>query len=191
MSAARFFARFGKMSRIGKIPVQIPKGVTVTIDGSTVKVKGSKGSLEHGILFGTLAKIEDNKVIVEKTNETPQAKMNYGTMRAHIANMIKGVTEGYQKTLLIEGVGYRASVEKNEVVLNLGFAEPKRYKIPNGIKVETPEQSKIVISGIEIEKVGQTAMELRAFRKPEPYKGKGVRYEFEHIRRKAGKAAGK
>jgi large subunit ribosomal protein L6 len=117
--------------------------------------------------------------------------MNYGTMRAHIANMVKGVTDGFQKILIMEGVGYRGQAAKKGVTLSLGFSHPIEYTAPAGVTIETPEPTRIVVSGIDIERVGQVAAELRQYRKPEPYKGKGIRYDGERIRRKAGKAAGK
>ncbi len=179
------------MSRIGKQPVAIPSGVTVAVKDGQVSVKGPKGALARTIPSSLGVKIEDGKVLVEKLGTSKQAGMDYGTLRAHIANMVKGVTEGFRRTLLIEGVGYRAQASKSAVSMTLGFSHPIEYPLPAGITVETPEPTKVIVSGTDCEIVGRVAMELRNFRPPEPYKGKGVRYENERVRRKAGKAAGK
>jgi large subunit ribosomal protein L6 len=176
------------MSRVGKKPVPIPSGVTVTIADGYVKVKGPKVELQHIVLTGTSVAIEGNevKVSAEKISRNPA----FGTMRAQIANMVTGVTTGFSKTLEIVGTGYRANMEGKKLVLQLGFSHPVEFMSPEGItiKVETP--TRLTISGANKAQVGQVAADIRGYRPPEPYKGKGVKYEGEYIRRKAGKAAG-
>ncbi len=176
------------MSRVGKKPVPIPSGVTVTIADGYVKVKGSKVELQHIVMTGTSVAIEGNevKVSAEKISRNPA----FGTMRAQIANMVTGVTTGFSKTLEIVGTGYRANMDGKKLVLQLGFSHPVEFMTPEGItiKVETP--TRLTISGANKAQVGQVAADIRGYRPPEPYKGKGVKYEGEYIRRKAGKAAG-
>lgn len=179
------------MSKIGKKPVPVPKGVTVTLKPGAIEVKGPKGTLTRALPPTVRVKEEKGEIVVERADMSRVSAMNYGTMRAHIANMVKGVTEGFQKILVMEGVGYRAQAAKKGVTLSLGFSHPIEYTAPAGITIETPEPTRLVVSGIDIERVGQVAAELRKYRKPEPYKGKGIRYDGERIRRKAGKAAGK
>lgn len=179
------------MSKIGKRPVSIPQGVTVTVASSEVTVKGPKGTLKRPVPRGINIKQDAGVLQVERTDQSRESAVNYGTARAHLANMVKGVSAGFQKTLILEGVGYRATSTKNAVQLALGFSHPIEYKIPAGITVETPEPTKLIVSGANNELVGQVSAELRRYRPPEPYKGKGMRYEGERIRRKAGKAAGK
>ena len=176
------------MSRVGKQPVAIPAGVTVTQDGENVKVKGPKAELSHFILTGTTVAIEGDVVQVhaEKISRNPA----FGTMRAQIANMVIGVTTGFSKTLEIVGTGYRAAMEGQKLVLQLGYSHPVEFMSPQGItiKVETP--TRLTVSGANKAQVGQVAADIRGYRPPEPYKGKGIKYEGEFIRRKAGKAAG-
>ncbi len=176
------------MSRMGKRPVAIPAGVTVTVDDERVTVKGAKAELSHPILAGTFVKVEgaEVKVSAEQLTRNPM----FGTMRAQIANMVAGVTTGFSKTLEIVGTGYRAQMEGKRLVLQLGFSHPIHFDPPAGItiKVETP--TRLTISGADKCLVGQVAANIRGYRPPEPYKGKGVKYEGEYIRRKAGKAAG-
>ena len=176
------------MSRMGKRPVAIPAGVTVTVDGDLVRVKGPKTELSHPVLKGTYVKVEGAEVQVsaDKITRNPA----FGTMRAQIANMVTGVTAGFAKTLEIVGTGYRAQMDGQKLVLQLGFSHPVEFLPPAGItiKVETP--TRLTISGADKCQVGQVAANIRGFRPPEPYKGKGVKYEGEYIRRKAGKAAG-
>ena len=176
------------MSRIGKKPVPIPSGVEVKLDGDTVVVKGPKGQLETAIL-GDLVEvtIEDNKVKVEPRNQTKQARSAWGLTRSLINNMVIGVTEGFQKKLEIVGVGYRAQLQGRNLKLNLGFSHDVIYEVPEGIEVQVPQPTEIIVSGIDKQKVGQVAAEIRAWRPPEPYKGKGVRYAGEYIFRKEGK----
>lgn len=179
------------MSKIGKKPMPVPKGVTVTIKPREVSVKGPKGTLLRALPMTVRLRQDGEEIVVERADMSRESAMTYGTIRAHLANMVKGVTEGFQKTLILEGVGYRAQRAKKGVTLSLGFSHPIEYKALEGVTIETPEPTKIVVSGIDIERVGRVAAELRKYRKPEPYKGKGIRYEGERIRRKAGKAAGK
>lgn len=182
------------MSRIGKQPVVIPAGVTVTqnADGS-VTVKGPKGELSYS--GNPLVKIDiaENEVNVIREGEEREKRAAHGLVRSLLQNMVIGVTEGYIKRLEINGVGYRAQVQGKKLVLNLGFSHPVEYQAPEGIEFQMDENKKnvIIVSGIDKQKVGQVASEIRAYRKPEPYKGKGIRYEGEYVRRKAGKAAAK
>jgi large subunit ribosomal protein L6 len=173
---------------MGKRPVAIPAGVTVTVDETAVRVKGGKAELSHVILPGTTVKVAGGEVTVtaEKITRNPM----FGTMRAQIANMVTGVTTGFKKTLEIVGTGYRAQMEGQKLVLQLGFSHPIHFDPPEGItiKVETP--TRLSISGADKCLVGQVAANIRGYRPPEPYKGKGIKYEGEYIRRKAGKAAG-
>jgi large subunit ribosomal protein L6 len=175
------------MSRVGKKPVAVPSGVTANIEGQTVKVKGPKGALQvvlHGDVSATL---EGGSVRVDPRNDTQQARAMWGTYRALVAKLIEGVTKGYERKLEINGVGYRASLQGKNLQLQLGYAHDIVYPIPEGVAIAVPKPTEIVITGIDAQKVGQAAAEIRAFRKPEPYKGKGVRYSGEFIFRKEGK----
>lgn len=176
------------MSRVGKKPVPIPSGVQVTIADGVVKVKGPKVELQHVILAGTAVAIDGNevKVSAEKISRNPA----FGTMRAQIANMVTGVTTGFSKTLEIVGTGYRANMEGKKLVLQLGFSHPVEFMTPEGITIKVESPTRVTISGADKAQVGQVAADIRGYRPPEPYKGKGVKYEGEYIRRKAGKAAG-
>ncbi len=176
------------MSRVGKKPVVIPAGVSVTLDGEVVKVKGPKAELSHFILVGTTVAINDGVVQVssEKINRNPA----FGTMRAQIANMVIGVTTGFSKTLEIVGTGYRAAMEGPKLVLQLGYSHPVEFMTPEGITIKVESPTRLSISGANKAQVGQVAANIRGYRPPEPYKGKGIKYEGEYIRRKAGKAAG-
>lgn len=174
------------MSRIGKQPVTIPSGVTVEVKDSEVIIKGSKGSLTQKIPVGIEVKSEGGKVIVSRKTDTRQARAFHGLMRALIANMVKGLTEGYKKVLEISGVGYRASLQGKTLNLSLGFSHPINYPVPDGIEVKV-EKNKVIVSGIDKHLVGQTAATIRGFCPPEPYQGKGIKYQDEHVRRKAGK----
>jgi len=181
------------MSRIGKKPVEIPSGVEVKIEeGNLVTVKGPKGSLTQQLHRDMIIKIEDGKVVVERPTESKFHKSLHGLTRTLIANMIKGVTEGFSKTLEVHGIGYRAELKGNTLNLQLGFSHPVEFPLPEGISAEVTRErqmTKIVIKGIDKQRVGQVAADIRRLRPPEPYKGKGIRYEGEYIRRKAGKAA--
>jgi large subunit ribosomal protein L6 len=179
------------MSRIGKKPVTVPNGVTVSVDGSTVKVKGPKGELSRTFEPSMKVRVENNEVLVERPNDDKRERALHGLTRALIANMVQGVTEGFKKTLEIVGVGYRAEKKGKNLVVSVGYSHPVNYPEPSGITLTTPAPTTIVIEGIDKQKVGQVAAELREFRPPEPYKGKGIRYQGEQVRRKAGKTAGK
>jgi large subunit ribosomal protein L6 len=179
------------MSRIGKLPVPIPSGVTVTVEANSVKVKGPKGELTHRLPSGISADKSDNTVNVTRASDETNHKALHGLTRSLIANMIEGVTKGYQKQLEITGVGYKAEVRPYGLQLALGFSHSIEFKAPAGIKLTAPQPTQIVIDGADKAVVGQVAAELRGLRPPEPYKGKGIRYAGEVIRRKAGKAGGK
>ncbi len=178
------------MSRIGKKPINV-KDVEVKIDGQKVTVKGKLGELSMEVHPNISVKVEGDEVIVTRPNDAKQNRALHGLTRALIANMVKGVTEGFKKTLKIIGVGYRAEIKGNGLLLNLGYSHPIYFIPPKEVKLEVPSPDQIVISGIDKELVGNVAAKIRSFRKPEPYKGKGVRYIDEVIIRKAGKAAGK
>ncbi|HHN66978.1 MAG TPA: 50S ribosomal protein L6 [Thermopetrobacter sp.] len=175
------------MSRIGKKPVPIPAGVTVTVNDGGVSVKGPKGELEAATVDLVEVSVADNEVVVKPVNQSKPARSAWGMTRTIIANMITGVTEGFSKKLLITGVGYRAQMQGRNVKLNLGYSHDVVYEVPEGIEVQVPQPTEIIVSGIDKQKVGQVAAEIREWRKPEPYKGKGIRYEDEYIFRKEGK----
>jgi large subunit ribosomal protein L6 len=179
------------MSRIGKLPIAVPKGVTVSIDGQTVRVKGPKGELMRTIATDITVALENDTLKVTRPSDESRHKSLHGLTRTLVANMVEGVTKGYQKTLEISGVGYKAEVRPFGLQLALGFSHPVQYKAPVGIKLTAPQPTSIVIDGADKEIVGQVAAELRNLRPPEPYKGKGIKYAGEQIRRKAGKAGGK
>ena len=178
------------MSRIGKTPIEITSGVEVVVTADSVEVKGPKGTLEQSIPEGIEVQKEDETIIVKRVNDLRETKALHGLVRSLINNMVQGVTEGYQKQLELVGVGYRAqSKGSNALELQLGFSHPVKYSAPEGITLEVPSQTEINISGIDKQVVGQVAADIRALKKPEPYKGKGIRYVGEHIIRKAGKTA--
>ena len=178
------------MSRIGKTPIEITSGVEVVVTADSVEVKGPKGTLEQSIPEGIEVQKEDETIIVKRDNDLRETKALHGLVRSLINNMVQGVTEGYQKQLELGGVGYRAqSKGSNALELQLGFSHPVKYSAPEGITLEVPSQTEINISGIDKQVVGQVAADIRALKKPEPYKGKGIRYVGEHIIRKAGKTA--
>lgn len=177
------------MSRIGKMPVAIPSSVEVAIDGSTVTVKGGKGELTRTFSDIMSIKVEDGNVIVERPDDSREAKSLHGLTRTLIHNMIVGVSEGYTKKLELVGVGYRAALKGTDLELQLGYSHPVVVPAPENIAFEVPSQTEIIVKGISKEQVGQVAANIRAWRKPEPYKGKGIRYEGEYVRRKLGKAA--
>jgi len=179
------------MSRIGKNPVPVPTGVETVIDGLHVKVKGPKGALEATMPVGVSIRSEDATVIVERSGNSPTERSRHGLVRSLIANMVTGVTEGYRLTLDMVGVGYRAALKGNDLELQVGFSHPVLITAPEGITFEVPAPTKIIVSGIDKALVGQIAANIRRVRPPEPYKGKGIRYEGEVVRRKAGKAAGR
>ncbi len=175
------------MSRVGKNPVAIPDGVTLTQDGNTLTVKGKRGELSHLMSQDVEAVVADNEVIVKPRGETKKAQSLWGTTRSLIENMVIGVSEGFNKSLEIQGVGYKAQAQGKTLMLSLGFSHDVNYPIPAGIEVKTPQPTQIEVSGSDKQKVGQVASEIRSFRPPEPYKGKGVRYVGEYILRKEGK----
>ena len=179
------------MSRIGKLPISVPAGVTVAQDGQTVKVKGPKGELTHRMPAGITMDRDGDTLHVKRASEETNHKSLHGLTRSLIANMIEGVTKGYSKQLEITGVGYKAEVKPYGLLLSLGFSHTIEYKAPTGIKLTAPQPTAVTIEGSDKALVGQVAAELRNLRPPEPYKGKGIRYAGEVIRRKAGKAGGK
>jgi large subunit ribosomal protein L6 len=179
------------MSRIGKRPVPVPNGVTVTVNGSAITVKGPKGELSRTLHEDMQVKLEDGTVTVNRPSDQDKHRALHGLTRSLIANMVEGVTQGYRKQLEITGVGYKAEVKPFGLQLALGYSHPVEYRAPAGIKLTAPQPTVVVIEGSDKEKVGQVAAEIRQLRKPEPYKGKGVKYQGEQIRRKAGKAGGK
>ena len=175
------------MSRLGKLPVEIPNGVTANVTGAQVSVKGPKGELSFDAPACVRIKQEDNAISVEMAENSKFAKAMYGTARARIKNMVQGVTEGFKKDLELIGVGYRAQMQGNDLKLSLGFSHDVVYTPRAGVKIATPKPTEIVIEGADAQTVGQTAAEIREFRPPEPYKGKGVKYSNEYVRRKEGK----
>jgi large subunit ribosomal protein L6 len=179
------------MSRIGKKPVVVPQNVTVTLDGNTVKVKGPRGELERKIHPDMQLKLENGELTVTRPSDESNHKALHGLSRTLVANMVDGVSTGFRKTLELVGVGYKAEVRPYGLQLALGFSHPIEYRAPAGIKLTAPSPTVIVVEGANKEIVGQVAAELRGFRPPEPYKGKGVKYQGEQVRRKAGKAGGK
>jgi large subunit ribosomal protein L6 len=179
------------MSRIGRKPIPVPKGVTVTVEGKVVRVKGPKGELERTLHPAITAAQQDGTVVVERPSDEPEHRALHGLSRTLVANMIEGVTKGFQKTLEITGVGYKAEPRPYGLQLALGFSHPVQFRAPTGIKLSAPNPTTVVIEGANKEVVGQVAAELRNLRPPEPYKGKGIKYAGEQVRRKAGKAGGK
>ena len=180
------------MSRIGRLPVDIPAGVTVEIaEGNTVTVKGPLGTLAEKLPVEMDIKLENNQVIVTRPNDLKKMKSYHGLTRTLIANMVTGVTKGYEKVLEINGVGYRAQKQGKKLILSLGYSHPVEMEDPEGLETVLEGQNKITVKGINKQKVGQYAAEIREKRKPEPYKGKGIKYADEHIRRKVGKTGKK
>jgi large subunit ribosomal protein L6 len=179
------------MSRIGKLPVEIPAGVTVTVAGSDVTVKGPRGELKRSFNKDLTFTVDGNKLTVGRPSDEPVHKSLHGLSRTLVANMVEGVTKGYVRHLEITGVGYKAEVKPYGLLFALGYSHQIEFKAPEGIKLTAPTPTQVVVEGANKEIVGQVAAEIRSLRKPEPYKGKGVRYAGEQIRRKAGKAGGK
>ncbi|MGI9514705.1 MAG: 50S ribosomal protein L6 [Anderseniella sp.] len=175
------------MSRIGKKPISVPSGVTVTLEGQTVKVKGPKGELQAQLVDLVSVKQENDEIIVAPADQTKAARSAWGLSRTLVANLIIGVTDGFTKALEINGVGYRAALQGQGLQLNLGYSHDVVYAVPDGIDIKVPKPTEIVVSGIDKQRVGQVAAEIRAWRPPEPYKGKGVKYADETIFRKEGK----
>lgn len=178
------------LSRIGKLPIAIPSGVTITVDSGDVTVEGPKGKLIQFITPAAAVAVEDGQVKVSPKDESQEARAQHGLMRALINNMVIGVTKGYEKRLEVKGVGFRVSSSNNELTMSLGFSHEVKFKAPEGVNVSN-DKMVIVVSGIDKQKVGQVAAEIRALKKPEPYKGKGIMYVDEQVLRKAGKAGKK
>lgn len=177
------------MSRVGKQPVSIPEGVKISLDGSSFVAEGPKGKVEESVLDGLLVKIEDGILTVDRESETRDLRAKHGLMRALLANAIQGVAQGFSKVLEIHGVGYRAQLKGQEIHLALGYSHPVIFPVPEGIEAQVDEKAgKITVSGANRQQVGQVAANIRSLRKPEPYKGKGIRYSDEIVRRKVGKA---
>ena len=179
------------MSRIGKLPIAVPAGVTVVIDGSRIVVKGPRGELTRVLPAEMTVTQANNQIVVARPSEETRHKELHGLSRTLVANMVEGVTKGYSKRLEITGVGYKAEVKPFGVQLALGYSHTIEYRAPAGIKLTAPIPTQVIIEGADKEMVGQVAAEIRSMRPPEPYKGKGIKYQGEYIRRKAGKAAGK
>lgn len=175
------------MSRIGKLPIKVPSGVTITVDPDAITVAGSKGTLTQFAMPGINVKQEGDELIVSRVNDEALYRAKHGLMRSLINNMVTGVSQGFSKKLEINGVGYRVSMQGTDLKLNLGFSHDVIYKLPQGVTA-TVEQNTITVSGISKQQVGQVAAEIRALKKPEPYKGKGIKYEGERIIRKSGKS---
>jgi large subunit ribosomal protein L6 len=176
------------MSRIGKAPIAVPQGVEVKQAGSAVEVKGPKGHLSQRIPQGISLEIAAGVVHVKRKGDAKAVRSLHGLIRTLIANMVQGVTQGFEKELEIVGIGYRANVQGKNLQLNLGYSHPVLYPIPQGIELAVEKQTRITVKGIDKQKVGQVAAEIRGFKRPEPYKGKGIRYIGEEVRKKAGKA---
>ncbi|MFZ5706342.1 MAG: 50S ribosomal protein L6 [Pseudomonadota bacterium] len=175
------------MSRIGKRPVPVPAGVTASLEGKTLSVKGPKGTLTMSLADEVTYAVEEGQISVQPVNDSKRSRSFWGMQRTMVQNLIVGVTEGYTKTLQITGVGYRANVQGQNLKLQLGYSHDVDFAIPEGITIATPDQTTVHISGIDKQKVGQVAAEIRRWRKPEPYKGKGIKYAGEYIFRKEGK----
>jgi large subunit ribosomal protein L6 len=179
------------MSRIGKKEIPLPKGVEVRQDGSSVVVKGPKGTLRTNLVAGIGIKVDGNVVSITRADEGRQTRAFHGLVRALVANNVKGVSEGFKRELDIIGVGYRAEVKAKEVIFQLGYSHPVKFPIPEGIDIAIDKAGHVTVTGMDKQAVGQVAAEIRGLREPDPYKGKGIKYSDEIIRRKAGKAAGK
>jgi len=175
------------MSRVGKLPIQIPSGVTITVDPDFVTVAGTKGTLKQFTMPGVTVSVEDSQVVVTRANDEPKIRAKHGLMRALVNNMVVGVSQGFSKKLEINGVGFRVMLQGSDLKFNLGFSHDVIYKLPEGITA-TVEQNTITVTGVSKQQVGQVAAEIRALKKPEPYKGKGIKYADEVIIRKSGKS---
>ncbi|OIJ21632.1 50S ribosomal protein L6 [Anaerobacillus alkalidiazotrophicus] len=175
------------MSRIGNKPVEIPAGVTVTLNNNTITIKGPKGELNREVHPDMVVKVEENTLTVERPSDNKLHRSLHGTTRSIISNMVEGVTKGYERALELIGVGYRASKQGQKLVLNVGYSHPVEITPEAGLEVEVPSNTKVIVKGIDKERVGALASNIRAVRLPEPYKGKGIRYEGEFVRRKEGK----
>ncbi|MFQ5478518.1 MAG: 50S ribosomal protein L6 [Candidatus Binatia bacterium] len=179
------------MSRLGRRPIPIPDGVKVDLGEAEIRVEGPKGKLNMSSIEGITVRFEENRLVLDRSDDSRGQRSSHGLARRLLANLVEGVSVGFSKTLEINGVGYRADVKGNQLHLSLGFSHPVVYQLPEGIAAEVDQQNAVTISGIDRQVVGQVAAEIRRLRPPEPYKGKGIRYRGEHVRRKAGKAAAK
>lgn len=179
------------MSRIARVPLQIPKEVKVAVEGSVIKVEGPKGKLELNIPLGIKLEQKDNAITFKRLNDTKQSRANHGTMRALIANMVEGVTKGHKKELEIQGVGFRVQPKGKDLVFNLGLSHQVDFKVPAGVKISAPSQTSVIVEGPDKSFVGYVAAQIRGLKRPEPYKGKGIRYSGETVRRKQGKSVAK
>ncbi|KFE36142.1 50S ribosomal protein L6 [Thioclava atlantica] len=175
------------MSRIGKKPVELPSGVTAQLSGQTIEVKGPKGTRSFTATDDVTLKVEDNAVSITPRGQSKRARQQWGMTRSQVANLVQGVTEGFKKELEIQGVGYRAQMQGNVLKLSLGYSHEVNFEVPQGVTVTAPKQTEIVVEGIDQQQVGQVAANIREWRAPEPYKGKGIRYKGEYIFRKEGK----
>jgi large subunit ribosomal protein L6 len=179
------------MSRIGKLPIEIPQGVKISLDDSVIKAEGPKGALSRRIMEGVAVEVSDKQIVVKRADDSIKSRSAHGLTRTLINNMVTGVTKGFQTSLDITGVGYRAEAKGEVLNLSLGYSHPINFPLPKGIVVEVEKMTKVLVKGIDKELVGQTAAKIRSFRGPEPYKGKGIRYSDETILRKAGKTGKK
>ena len=177
------------MSRIGRLPIPVPKGVTVEVRDGNVQVKGPKGTLSRPVVDHVNVALDGDKLVVTRESDDGPARAHHGLMRANLNNMVRGVSEGFQKTLQFEGTGFRAEVKGKNLLLTLGYSHPVEYAIPQGVDIAVDKQTIIQVKGADRQQVGQVAAHIRAFRKPDSYKGKGVRYENEQLRLKEGKSA--
>ncbi|MFV8829674.1 50S ribosomal protein L6 [Alkalihalobacterium sp. APHAB7] len=175
------------MSRIGKKPIEVPTGVTVTLNNNVITVKGPKGELSRNVHPEMDVKVEENQIVIERPSDNKEHRSLHGTTRSIISNMVQGVTKGYEKGLELIGVGYRATKSGSKLVLNVGYSHPVEIEPEQGIEIEVPSNTKVLVKGIDKERVGAIAANIRSVRLPEPYKGKGIRYEGEYVRRKEGK----
>jgi len=177
------------MSRIGKLPIRMPAGVSVDVSGGAVSVKGPKGVLSVPVASQVTVAVEGAEAVVSRADDGKVARSNHGLMRALLANMVKGVSEGFERRLQVEGTGFRAEVKGKSLLLTLGYSHPVEYSIPQGIDIVVDKLTKIIVKGADKQQVGQVAANIRSFRKPDSYKGKGIRYEGENLRIKEGKSA--
>ena len=175
------------MSRIGKKPIEIPAGVSVDLKDNSITIKGPKGELSRQLHSEVIVKVEDNQSVVERPSDNKLHRSLHGTTRSIVSNMVEGVTNGFQKSLELIGVGYRATKSGSKLVLNVGYSHPVEIEPEQGIEIEVPANTKVIVRGIDKERVGAIAANIRSVRAPEPYKGKGIRYEGEYVRRKEGK----
>lgn len=175
------------MSRIGSKPIEIPNGVTVTKEGTTITVKGPKGELTRDFHEDMIIDIQEKEIIVSRPSDKKEHRSLHGTTRSMLFNMVEGVTNGFERSLELVGVGYRAAKQGNKLVLNVGYSHPVEFEPEPGLEIDVPSNTKVIVKGIDKQRVGELAANIRAVRPPEPYKGKGIRYEGEHVRRKEGK----